>query len=155
MNRRRWIALTAAGLGTAIAGCTAGGDGSPTASATASDPESERITGEEPTLDPGESIRLRVTATSVTGLHLGVPLDEDDVDFSANDAAVSPTPDRQLDSYPPQWRWDQCVDVAVEVPVAVAADARPGEYTYSVTARPCETDRDQIDHEFTVIVAGD
>lgn len=151
MQRRRYLALGAAGLGTAIAGCT-GDDGD---SPTTTEPDSGRITGEEPTLDPDETVQLRITATKVTGLHLGVPLDEDDVEFSANAVEVSPPPDRQLDSYPPKWKWDRCVDVEVLVSVSVAADANPGEFTYSVTATPCDADQDEIDREFTVAVAGD
>lgn len=151
MHRRRYLELGAVGLTTVVAGCTADGSGSPTAT----QPDSPRVTGEEPTLAPGASTQVRVAATEVTGLHLGVPLDEDDVEFLVNRADVSPAPDRQLDSYPPKWKWDQCVDAEAVVSLAVADDAEPGEYTYSASATLCGAGRGDVERTFTVTVADD
>ncbi|WP_430505359.1 hypothetical protein [Haloparvum sp. PAK95] len=155
MQRRRYLKLGAVGLTTAAAGCTADGGGPSTATPTGTDPERSRVTGEEPTLAPGEYTQVRVSATQVTGLHLGVPIDEDAVEFSISGADVSPTPDRQLDSYPPKWQWDQCVDAEAVVSLTVADDAEAGEYTYSVAATLCGTDRDDVERESTVTVTGD
>ena len=46
------------------------------------------------------------------------------------DVSTDPPPDRQADSCPPYWLWDECLSVILTVPVEVAPDAEPGEYEY-------------------------
>lgn len=134
MNRRQLVAgLLAAGTATA-AGCAGDEEWTP------------EIDGDSATLSPGEEAIVTVHATDGGGFGFQPPPDGISIRTDAPERDVSPPPDSGADSYPPRWFWSSRTDVAVEVPIAAADTAAPGEYQYGVTVVP-GADSEQAVHE--------
>lgn len=105
------------------------------------------VEGTAPTLAPGadgEIVAVAYEADQVafTGT-ITDPIEIVEVD-------VSPSPDSQLDSFPPIWLWNEPQSsVEATARVSVPADADVGEYAYGVSASVGER---SIDATFTVTV---
>jgi hypothetical protein len=56
------------------------------------------------------------------------------IEVELDDENLSPHPDLVLTSYPPGWGWDSPTDVEMQLPIAVAPDASPGEYPLTISA---------------------
>jgi len=116
MDRRQYLACGLGGLSAVTAGCL-----TVVGSADCSDPWDPGVEAEEPTLARGESDSIRVEVERVTRLSLDVPeFHGENVDVDVADASVTPSPDGQLDTYPPSWSWEECTG-AIVVPLEVAA----------------------------------
>jgi hypothetical protein len=69
------------------------------------------------------------------------------------DVDIEPDPDRQADSCPPYWIWDECTTVQLGVPVEASADAEPGEYEYGFSLSDGGDDGDSSAYRETVVVS--
>ena len=140
MNRRRF----AAGLLTAgtvpLAGCGSDGEWDPS------------IDADAPTLSPGEETTVTVRASDVGGFAFRPPPDGISIGWTASERSVSPPPDSGEDSAPPRWFWSRRTDVTVEVPIAVAETADPGEYQYGVVVFPNDDSDREVSESFDITV---
>lgn len=139
MHRRSYLSGVAATL-VAGTGCL----GQPRASGPPS------LSGEEPSVDPGQRVTLTADAENVTEFRFEPQVPEnyhEHVSFVETD--VSPTPSTQADSFPPIWYWDRPRDVTGELVVEVAADAPDGEFGYGVSVA---NEADRVRESFTVRV---
>lgn len=139
MHRRTYLSGVGAALA-AGAGCL----GQPRASGPPS------VSGEEPTVAPGNRVTLTAEAENVTEFRFEPQIPEvyhESVSLVETD--VSPTPATQADSFPPIWYWDRPRDVTGELVVGVAKDAPEGEFGYGVSVA---NDDDRVRESFTVRV---
>ena len=138
--RRRTHLSGLAGLLAAGAGClgSTGASGPPT------------VTGDEPTVEPGQRVTLTAEATNATEFRFALQVpDEYGPHVSLVETNVSPTPASQADSFPPIWYWDRPRDVTGELVVEVAGDAPEGEFGYAVSVA---NGNDRVRESFTVRV---
>ena len=92
------------------------------------------VSGDEPTLSPGEEATLSVEARSVRGLRFEDLPDEAHAIFDLDAVDISPRPSSVAESYPPIWYWRvPRSSVEVHVPIWIPPDSPPGEYRYAVT----------------------
>jgi hypothetical protein len=136
MNRRELLRCSGAVGALVLAGCV--GEHSR---------DQLAVEGSAPTLEPGGDavISARVYAADRVAFS---PLAADRIEMTGTD--VSPSPDRQADSFPPIWFWDdpqQSIEATLDV--SVASDADTGAYTYGVTA---SNGTREVVAEFTVTV---
>ncbi|MEY7851165.1 hypothetical protein AB7C87_18415 [Natrarchaeobius sp. A-rgal3] len=114
------------------------------------------MSGDEPTLSPGEETTLSIDAQSVRGLRFeGLP-DEDHVTFDLDNAERSPSSSSTVQTDPPVWYWRFTHwSVTVEVPIHVSSDSPPGEYQYAVSVTPSgRISSDTTTEEFSIQVDG-
>ncbi|RQG97910.1 hypothetical protein EA473_01575 [Natrarchaeobius chitinivorans] len=114
------------------------------------------MSGDEPTLSPGEETTLSVDARSVRGLKFQELPDEDHVTFDLDNVELSPGPSSVAESYPPVWYWRFTRwSVTVEVPIHVPSDSPPGEYQYAVSVTPSgRISSDTTTEEFSIQIDG-
>ncbi|MFC7229373.1 hypothetical protein N0B31_18380 [Salinirubellus salinus] len=139
MHRRTYLSA-AIGVLTATAGCLgrSSASGPPT------------VSGDEPTVGPGQRVTLTAEATDATEFRFLPQVPEayhESVSLVETD--VSPTPSTQADSFPPIWYWDRPRDVTGELVVEVASDAPDGEFGYDVSVA---NEADRVRESFTVNV---
>lgn len=153
MNRRRFLMATittppiySGCLSTAQGGRSGGGDGckgdwNPT------------VDADEPHLSPGQDTTLHVAISNVMGLALLIPIHDDEDGLEFGDETISPPPDRQADTSPPQWFWEECTGVTVEVPVRVNQDAKPASISYTVhLVQSLDGSGESTDREYTITI---
>jgi len=137
MHRRTYLAA-ATGVLTAVAGCltSPGASGPPT------------VSGDEPTVSPGDRVTLTAEATDVTEFRFLPPVPDGYGEYvSLVGTDVTPTPSSQADSFPPIWYWDRPRDATGELVVEVAGDAPDGEFGYDVSVANGD---DRVRESFTV-----
>lgn len=94
-----------------------------------------------PTVSPGETGRITLTAESVVHLRFSdVPNGDVNVDYG--DASFVPSPTAVWQMRPPTWQWNPPADVDGAVPVSVPDSADPGEYSFTIAIQ-----RDGSDEE--------
>lgn len=134
------------------AGCAAPIGGQPT------DATTVRVT--DATVAAGETAIVTIVATNVGGMSFDPPGDPTNrpVEFTFEDAKLSPPPDVVWTSDPPTWTWDRARGrVTAEIPVRVPGDTPPGDYPFRVTVQPVASvdDGSGVDAGGTVtVVAG-
>jgi hypothetical protein len=108
------------------------------------------VSGDEPTVEPGQRVTLTAEATDVTEFRFLPQVPEAyHESVSLVETGVSPTPSSQADSFPPIWYWDRPRDVTGELVVGVAGDAPDGEFGYDVSVA---NGGDRVRESFTVRV---
>lgn len=122
MERRQYLLACGAAVGTVTGGClteTRQRDGL-------------SLEGTAPTLTPGTDVVISATAYNADYFRFWPP---DFVPTTEIEVDVSPSPDEQLDSWPPVWIWDTpqpTVDGKLTLPVP--SDQALGDYEYGVSA---------------------
>jgi hypothetical protein len=108
------------------------------------------VSGEEPTVEPGQRVTLTAEAMDVTEFRFLPEVPEvyhESVSLVETD--IEPTPTSQADSFPPIWYWDRPRDVTAELVVEIAEDAPDGEFGYEVAVA---NGSDRVRQSFTVRV---
>lgn len=115
------------------------------------------VTGDEPTLTPGETATLSVRARSVSGLRFEDLPDDDAISIDLNDAELTPSPSTIAESYPPVWYWRVTRwSVDVSVPIRVHPETPPGEYQYAVSVTAADRISSDVTTEtFSILVDGE
>jgi hypothetical protein len=90
------------------------------------------VEGAAPTLSPGEDAVIVATVSNADRVSFSrLP----DGQIEATDTDVSPSPDRQFDSFPPGWVWDNPQpSIEATLSVSTASDAQTSEYDYGLNA---------------------
>ena len=156
MNRRRLITGTISTV-PILAGClstvqdgSSGGDDGCTGD------WNPTVDADEPRLSPGEDATLRVAVTNIMGLALLIPIHDDDDGLEFGDETIVPPPDRHADSSPPQWFWEECTDVEVEVPIRVQQDAHQARIQYTAhIVQSLDGSGESTDREYTITITND
>ncbi|MDG5818355.1 hypothetical protein [Natronococcus sp. A-GB7] len=150
MDRRRYLAACLGGA-VGLSGCLGSLEGETD--------DSPDVDGAEPEFQPGTAGELELEANGVVGLSVSAPgdtgfagLDDAPVELDLGRGSPTPSPDRQLDSFPPVWLWDDRTDVEIRLPVTVAEDAPPGEYPYGITVYGDDDREDSNRFEFSITV---
>ncbi len=95
---------------------------------------------DEVVLAPGEQTTFAIQAGPISSFKFDPNLyrcGQRDAPVQFGDVRIDPAPDRQADSCPPSWIWDECSSITLHVPVeaAPAADPDTYEYGFSVSDR--------------------
>jgi hypothetical protein len=120
------------------------------------------VTGDEPTLAPGDESTLHVEANPVQSLQIlperpaGLRADgtTEAVELDVLNTTLEPGPSGGEDSLPPTWLWGPPTRVSAEVPVFVSDSADTGEYPYvvEVTGGGAHSEEEAKTVEFTITV---
>lgn len=104
-----------------------------------------------PTLSAGETGTLRIEAQHVESIYWRELYEEAGVHVDWHEPEKVEPPFTTInESYPPIWRWGECVDVDVEFSVRVAEGTNPGEYTYEVAMSPDHQRGDWVTFEYVI-----
>ena len=152
MNRREF--LTETGTCLAVAGFASGCLGSRPSCTDENWPPAVDV--EEPSVQPGSTEVFVVSVSGITAFRFDTRLytcGTTDAPVRFGDVEKRPPVDRQADSCPPIWLWDDCTAVALRVPVHVASDADPGVYDYGFHVAEHVDERNDFDFEYSVTVS--
>lgn len=107
------------------------------------------VEGTAPTVRLGETVAVVARVANATRVQFSMPAGDQ---LDASGADVSPSPDMQMDSFPPIWTWET-PQSAIEATLTVetTADATPSEYTYGVRAA---NEEKRMEAEFVITIAG-
>jgi len=136
MDRRELLLQLGAGGTLVVSGCLGGQSRGQLA-----------VEGSAPTLSPNDDAVIVATVYNADRVSFS-RLPDDQIE--ATDTDVSPSPDTQYDSFPPEWVWhgpQSAVEATLDV--SVASDADPGAYVYGVSAANGDK---AVDAEFAVSV---